>query len=272
MHRMLLDLKISIRARWARLFTTVVVVVVGTLGFAGCKDKSEPAPEAGIDYYPVAVGNYWVYAVTDTTWSAATSPTSGSVPTVSNYQFKETITETFTDAAGQPAYRLVRSKKAPSETDFRADSVFVLSTSAQAVVLNRNNSRTLELIFPVRDGRLWNFNAYNNNLNDTITAETRRYSDVGQPFTTGGTGGIPAKAYPATLITNNDGTAAENSLLRRVSYQQVFAKGVGPVYRRRDYFVYYNYTDPSTGNQIYPRGYYSNAMTRRETLIDYKLR
>ncbi|HEX8657548.1 MAG TPA: hypothetical protein VF690_08445 [Hymenobacter sp.] len=239
-----------------------------TWGVAGCQDKVSPAPETGYDYYPVVVGNFWVYAVVDSTWSPATQATP-SVVTTSTYQFKETIREVFTDAAGRPAYRLVRSKLLPPATTFVDDSVFVLSATPQVVALNRNNARTLELIFPVREGRLWNFNAYNNNFNDTITAETRRYTRVGQPFTTGATGGIAAETYPNTVTTANTGTAAETSLLKRQSYQQVFAKGIGPVYRRRDYFLNFNYTDPNNGSQVYVPGSYFSGFSRRETLIDY---
>lgn len=241
-----------------------LVLAVAALSLAGCQDKSVPGPATGTDYYPVAVGNFWRYAVADTTWSQAT-PTKASVATASTYQFRETITEVFSDAAGQPAYRLVRSKLVPPATTWRDDSVFVLSATPQSVILNRNNIRTVELIFPVREGRSWNFNAYNNNFNDTIIAETRRYSRVGQPFAAGS----PAVTYPVTLTTTNTGTAAESSLLRQLSYQQVFAKGVGPVFRRRAYFLNFNYTDPTTGNQIYVPGSYFSGFTRRETLLDY---
>jgi hypothetical protein len=237
--------------------------------FVGCTNTSEPAPEPNTDYYPVAVGNFWVYAVTDTTWSQA--PPVPSIPTPGNYQFRETITEVFTDAAGKPAYRMVRARRANSTAVWRDDSVFVLSTTPNYVAFNRNNARTIELIFPVKEGRSWNFNGFNNNTNDTISAETRQYSRVGQPYVVGGgSSGIPAVTYPATLTTNNTGTAALNSLLRRTSYQQVFAKGVGPVFRRRANFAFYTYTDPNPPyNQIFPPNSYSSGFTRRETLIDY---
>ena len=257
----------SLKISWRRAAAAGVVAALA-LAFASCKNESVPAPESGAEYYPVAVGNFWVYAVADTTWSQATQSTP-SVATASAYQFKETITEEFADAAGKKAYRLVRSKRVGASPGFVNDSVFVLSATGQSVVLNRNNARTLELIFPIREGRLWNFNAYNNNFNDTITAETRRYSRLGQSFTTRAAFGVPAQTFPTTLTTANTGAAAETSLLKRIGYQQVFAKGVGPIYRRRDNFLNFNYTDSRTGNQIYVPGSYSVGFSRRETLIDY---
>ena len=268
MHRMLMTLITKPKARHAGLFSAALAVA---LGFAGCKNESEPAPETGSDYYPIAVGNFWTYAVADTTWSAATGQggqLTPSVPTARAYQFRETIKEIFKDAAGQTAYRLVRAKLVPPATTFRDDSVFVLSAMPGFVALNRNNTRTVELIFPVREGRSWNLNAFNNNLNDTITTETRRYSLVGQPFSTEANAGNPARTYSNTVTTTNTGAAAESSLIKRQSYQQVFAKGVGPVFRRRIYFVNYNYTD-TNGNQVYPPNAYFSAFSRRETLIDY---
>jgi|GEM_PF-916486 len=271
MHR----INLSLMPKAARRAALVTVVLALAVGLAGCQNKAEPAPETGADYYPIAVGNFWVFAVADTTYS----PVGGSganftpsVATASAYRFKETIKEIFTDAAGQTAYRLVRSKLLPPATTYRDDSVFVLSATPQFVAQNRNNIRTLELIFPVREGRSWNFNAFNNNFNDTITAETRRYSRIGQPFTTETFAGNPAKTYANTVTTTNTGAAAENSLIKRLGYQQVFVKGVGPVFRRRFYFVNFNYPDPTTGNQVYPPKAYTSAFSRREILIDYGLR
>ena len=259
-------LKLNLFTLKAARGRVVLVLAAGALALGACQNTTQPAPETGTDYYPVAVGNFWLYSVTDTTYSVATR-TTPSVPTASTYQVRETITSMFADAAGQPAYRLVRARLVPPATAFRDDSVFVLTATPQYVALNRNNTRTLELIFPVREGRSWNFNAFNNNFNDTINAETRRYSRVGQPFTTPAVGALPAKTYPVTVTTTNTGAAAEATLLRRLSYQQVFAK-VGPVYRRRAFFVNFNYTD-NQGNQVYPANSYTSASTRREVLIDY---
>jgi hypothetical protein len=250
-----------------------VAALALALGFTSCKDASEPVPPTETTYYPVAVGNFWVYAVADTTWSAANvqgSQVTPSVATGSSFQFRETVTGSFTDAAGKTAYRLTRAKRLMPNDAWRDDSVFVLSPSDQSVILNRNNARTVELIFPAREGRSWNLNAFNNNSKDTISAETRQYGRVGQPFITGGgTTGLPATTYATTVTTTNTNSAAENTLLRRISYRQVFAAGVGPVFRRRVHLEFFNYTNQSTGIQEFPKNSFFSAFTRRETLLDY---
>ena len=248
--------------------------LLGAAALAGCQNATEAVPDPGRGYYPLAVGNTWTYAVRDSVWSAASQLVPTSTPTASSYQFRETIADVFTDAAGKPAYRLVRARRMTATDNWVDDSVFTISAMSNALILNRGNSRTVELIFPPRAGRSWNLNAFNNNYNDTITAETRQCSAVGQPFATGGgSTGLPVVAYPNTITTANTGMATESSLLRRVSYQQVYAQGVGPVYRRRDNKASFTYTSPTPPfNQIFPVGAYTSAFTRRETLIDYQLK
>ena len=185
--------------------------------------------------------------------------------TVTDYQFRETVTEVFNDAAGQPAYRLVRAKRATPTSVWANDSVYTLSPSSHSVILNRDNRRTLELIFPVKEGKLWNFNAFNNNTSDTVTAETRRYRNVGQPFSTR-TGSV-SQTYPATLTTTNEGTAKAEDLYYVRTYRQVFAKGIGPVLRQRRRFD--NFYLP-TGQTVtfYPNAYFF-GFSRTETLVEY---
>lgn len=256
------------------LRASLALGAVFTAALGGCNNTTEAVPDLGRGYYPLAVGNTWTYAVRDSVWSAANVTTPTSTPTATSFQFRETITDVFTDAAGQPAYRLVRARRATATADWVNDSVFTISAPSNALILNRGNTRTVELVFPPRQGRSWNLNAFNNNYNDTITAETRQYSAVGQSFTTGGGNtGLPATAYANTISTANTGMATESSLLRRVSYQQVYAQGVGPVYRRRDNFASFTYTSPTPPyNQIFPPGAYTSGFSRRETLIDYQLK
>ena len=124
----------------------------------------------------------------------------------------------------------------------------------------------MELIFPVKDGRLWNANAFNNNSNDTITAETRRYSKVGQPLTT--TAGGVTRNYPLTLTTTNEGTAKEEDSYYTKTYRQVFAKGVGPVQRQRRRFARF-YTIGGSGAVTFVPNAFIFGFSRIETLVEY---
>ena len=257
----------------SRLRAGLAITTLLSAALAGCQNTTVAVPDPGRGYYPLAVGNTWTYAVRDSVWSVASPGTPTSRATATTFQFRETIADIFSDAAGQSAYRLVRAKRATVTDNWVDDSVFTISALSNALILNRSNTRTVELVFPPRLGRSWNLNAFNNNYNDTITAETRRYTAVNQPFTTGGgITGLAAVAYANTISTANAGMATESSLLRRVNYQQVFAQGVGPVYRRRDNFAAFTYTSLTPPfNQIFPKDAYTSGFSRRETLIDFKV-
>lgn len=254
-------------ARLRSWLGTAVVAALVLGSAAGCKDNTVPPADRGLDYYPADVNSFWVYAVADSIWSQATPTQPRSVLTVNNYQFREKITGSFTDATGQPAFRLVRAKRELRTSNWVEDSVFTLKITPQTVMLTRNNLRTLELIFPVRNERLWNFNAFNNNTDDTVTAETRRYRSIGQPFTVGT--GSAAKTYPQTVTTTDEGTAMQEDRFYVRTYRQVFAKGVGPVFRQRRRFNIYYQNSPSTGNPIFFPNAYFFGFSRTESLVEY---
>jgi hypothetical protein len=250
-----------------------VVAVVLAAATTGCKNETEAWPDTGADYYPVTVGRFWTYAVTDTVWGQSSyngQVVRGSV-TITNTQKRETITETFTDAAGNTAYRMVRAKRNTAADAWRDDSVFVVTANAQYVSISRSNVRTLETVFPMKEGGKWHVNAFNNSVpgvEDTV--KTRQYSRLAQPFTTVAVGSQAAVTYPTTVTTTDIGPAAVSNLLNVVSYQQVFAKNIGPVFRNRRNLAFFNYTEPSNGNQVFPANAYNiGSYTHRETLIDY---
>ncbi|MBC6989977.1 hypothetical protein [Hymenobacter sp. BT491] len=244
--------------RWGKLLTSkyLYFASVGLLAFAvdACKNESEAGPDLGTDYYPVAVKDFRIYDVVDSTWQE-------NVGTARKYQLRERVEEAFTDAAGQQAYRIVRSKRANAAANWLDDSTIVVNPSQQTLLLTTQNRRTVELVFPVRSNRAWNLNAYNS-LSDTITAETRRYAEVGAPFKINSNG--KTYSYPTTVTTTADDT--ENKFYPTV-YRRVFAKSVGLVYRvaRR-----YNYGCPpgAPAGCAKVDGYIKSGYSRTEVLVE----
>ena len=248
-----------------RLFTKegrrgALGLLLATGLLAGCRHDVLVMP-AYDDYFPVAVGSYRTYAVTDSVWASGRA-------TATSYQLRERVTEQFTDAAGLPAYRLARSRRADASAGWVDDSVLVVQPSARAVLLTRNNLRTVELVYPARAGKGWNANALNASP-DTIISRTRFYTDnVGVPFTTPAAGGQPAKTYDNTVTTKAtlDGGMEDTNALTQRGLRQVYAAGVGLVLRRR--FSYTTYTTNSDGSTTLTPNVKQTGAARYEVLID----
>ncbi|OUJ74731.1 hypothetical protein BXP70_08195 [Hymenobacter crusticola] len=228
------------------------------LAMTACKTETEPGLEAGTEYYPVEVGTYRTYNVIDSTWN-------NNVIGVTRFQFRERVAESFTDAAGQLAYRVVRSKRNATTDAWQDDSVMLVNPSVQTVLLTRNNRRTVELVFPVQEGTSWNRDAYN--TLDTVTFQNRSYKRAGQPFdiTTSG----KTLHYEQTVTTEDSGVNSYGQIIddgiRQVAkYRQVYARDMGLVYRVRRRYQYC----PASGNCSPNKAYIYLGRVRSETLVE----
>jgi hypothetical protein len=230
-----------------------LALVAGAGLLDGCRhDTVVPVP--AVDYYPLVVGTYRAYAVTDTVWNKG-------VATPSTYQFREAVTEQFTDAAGKTAYRVVRSRRASAAAAWADDSALVVQPLEQAILLTRNNIRTVELIYPLQANKSWKKYAFTTNRDDSIRTFN---STVAQPFTTPAPA---AKSYESTVIVRDRWPESSNDgLYKRRGTLQVFALGLGPVARRR----YYQETffSQSNGAQVLTPGVIQVGYSHLEVLLD----
>jgi hypothetical protein len=219
----------------------------------GCRHESV-VPTPVVDYYPLEVGTYRTYAVSDTVWSKG-------VATPANYQFREAVTEQFTDAAGQPAYRVLRARRVNSTAAWVDDSVLVVQHQAQAILMTRDNVRTIELIYPVRASKTWKKYAFTTYRADSVRAFD---AAVEQPFTTPG---AAPKTYATTVIARDQQPIeANDGLLRRGGNLQIFAQGVGPVLRRR--YAYETFYTVNSGASVITPTIIQVGRSRLEVLID----
>lgn len=232
-------------------YATRLLVGALTLLGAACTDKSVEGPAPENDYYPVpVVGSFHTYAVTDSTWR-------DNVPTVQQFQFRERVADSFTDAAGELAYRVVRSRRATATEAWQDDSTLIVKPTAQTLQLTQNNRRTVELVYPAREGYQWNRNAYN--ALDTVVAKNRAYVQVGQPFSTKQNG--KTYSYDRTVTTADED---QRNLYYLIVQRQVYAWGTGRVYRFRRNFVYCD----QSGSCVPRPTYVYRGFSRTEVLTE----
>lgn len=227
-----------------------------SLLLAGCRPDTEPVPTfGGAELYPLRVGTYRIFAVADTVWRA-------NKPTITAYQQREVVADSFPGPArvlGAPSlsYRVVRARRASASQAWVEDSVLVLTPLPQALLLSQGNRRSVELLFPVRAGQVWNRLAF-----DAQDSLSRQYRRLGEPVTVQAPGAA-AQTYAQSVRTAD--VDEENELYHR-TYEQIYAPGVGPVQRRRRNLS--TYQRKSDGQQVPDPTFIFEGSTHREVLLE----
>lgn len=199
----------------------LIILLVLACGLWQCTEVTELRDELDREYYPVQVGNYWVYDVSETTFSNQFVEDARDSVT---YQVRERIDTVFRDQTGELTYQLIRSRRSDASQPWGNDSIVTINKSNLDLRYTRDNLKTVRLVFPVKENKTWNGNAFN--FRDP---EEYAYTQVGQPFTLGDT------TYQQTLRVVQD---FNDNLVELDDRHEVFALGVGMVYKRVIDFIY----------------------------------
>ncbi|WP_375416010.1 hypothetical protein [uncultured Hymenobacter sp.] len=238
------------------LFAGLTLLAALSLQLASCGPDTAAEPTFGsTELYPLRVGTYRIFAVVDTVWRE-------NRPTIRAYEQREVVADSFPGPAnslGQPSlsYRVVRARRATAAQAWVEDSVLVLTPLPQALLLSQGNRRTLELLFPVRAGRVWNRLAF-----DAPDSLSREYRRLGEAVTLALPAG-PPQTYERTVRTTD---ADQGDLFFQRGYEQIYAPGVGPVQRRRRNLS--TFTLEPDGRQIPNPNYFIEGSTHREVLLE----
>ncbi len=191
---------------------------------AGCENKyKDPDPVAmGYDYYPLEKGQYRVYDVRDIRYNNKQKFTQ-------QFQLRERVDTSFVDQTGQLVYKIIRSIRPNAQSAWLDDSVMTVAKRPNMVILTKDNTRYIKMVFPVRNGLEFIGDLYNTRTVSEGDARKVRNSKevyifeaVGEPFE------HEDKSYPNTatvvqglLVTGQDD---DNRF-------EVYADGIGMVYR-----------------------------------------
>ncbi|WP_237144877.1 hypothetical protein [Pontibacter pamirensis] len=240
-----------------------MVVLTGFI--AGCDDKyKDPDPQAmGYGYYPLEVGDYRIYNVTDIRFRFNVSDTT-------RVQLMERVDTTFYDQTNTLNYKIVRSVRPGEGSLWVEDSVFVVAKQPTMVTLTKDNTKYVKLVFPVKSGASWLGDAFNDRLAPGVKADSSRrseyylgkesyiYHNKGVPFQVNG----DTYGNTVTVIQGapyHDGIGIDDR-------KEVYAEGVGLVYRLFNRVVYTPCNEDQCDNGI---NYKLQGHERHEELISY---
>ncbi|GAB3723402.1 hypothetical protein [Spirosoma lituiforme] len=221
---------------------STVFVFLSLLGLVGsCQTSNDPPPDDSA-YYPLQTGDYWVYQVTEETYSL----TSGATTRV--FQLQQKVGSSFT-RNGQVFFQLEESTRQSEQNSWQVSAIRTVSKSLSEVVSQDNNAPTVSLLFPVTTTTSWNINTYNG-LSDTLTL---RYQNIGRPFATG------TLSFDRTVAVVGP---TDSTLINLTKYQRVYAQNIGLVYRENTALSYCQSTPDCIG-----KGKIDSGTRQKWTLI-----
>ena len=194
--------------RKTSLSAVLLLVLFGLC--AGCNEKAnDPAPDDSA-YFPLQVGDYWVYQVTQEKYVAINSAVK------QTYQVQEKISSS-TNQNGQVVYLVEESVRQTGQSAWRLNEIHTVYKNLAEVISQENNLPVVKLAFPVRATTAWNTNAYNANPDTPL-----QYQDTGRLFAVG------TRKFENTVsvVGTNDST-----LVDQKKYLRVYAPNIGLVYR-----------------------------------------
>lgn len=238
----------------------LLVVLAGFV--AGCENKyKDPDPAAmGYDYYPLEIGNYRIYDVTDIKFRSNVGDTN-------RFQLRERVDTSFYDQTNQLVFKIVRSVRLSKNSNWIDDSVMVVAKTDKMVLLTKDNTKYVKLVFPVKDGGEWIGDLFNNKLAEASrttkvrdSKEVYTYEKVGRPFSL------------SDLIFDNTITVVQNNppfdLTRIDERREVYAEGIGKVHRLFNRVVYCEGSEINSDCQMGVE-WKQSGHERHEILVEY---
>lgn len=213
-----------------------------TVAYISCRKPDDVKTDLGPtnEYFPLEIGKYVVYDVDSTIWDDTLC-----VKRFYRYQIKYTVADTFTDVQNRLSYRIVTSIRQKPEDLWENQEVMYATNTGAVLEQVYNELRFIKLTFPIVEGYTWKGNTHINN-GDTAKGYffdwNYVYRNVGDPYNTGDV------IYDNTITVDerdeqiNDPEVLPDEFASRTFSKEVYASGVGMVYRE---YIRWTY-DPAT--------------------------
>jgi hypothetical protein len=183
-----------------------------------CESSQDQLPTVGYDYFPLEIGRYIIYDVSESNYSL-TSPVS-----TKTYQLKETITSQFVDLTGRETYKIERSRRTTEAQAWQTDSVFTAQLSTDRAIKTEGNQSYIKILFPIRKGQKWNGNLLN--AQNTTNYEI---DDVARSIKIG------INSFDNVLSVKQKADSSAVSLDKRT---ELFAQNIGLIFKESTQFFY----------------------------------
>jgi hypothetical protein len=215
--------------------TSLQVVLLMALWImnVSCREQETKPVSDDSAYFPLEVGNYWVYQVTTETYVTANTPTTQS------YQIQQKISSSYI-LNGQVVFVIDESTRQSDQATWKLKSIQTVYKNRLEVVDQADNAPIVKLAFPVSETTSWNQNLYNTRMPSLL-----RYQDAGRPFSVGK---LDFHDTVSVLGTN------DSTLVSQEKYLRVYARSTGCVYREDRSLAFCQASPDCLGNSVVESG------------------
>lgn len=137
----------------------LILLLILTL-FNSCDREIEDSQgDLGYDFQPLEVGLFWIYQVDQTIYFGENDSEQ------ELFFYKDRIRSFYTNAEGEQVF-IVNRTKSTDESTWTQELEYTLIQRDLALVRTIENQPLVTLVFPPKDGTVWNGNIYRDELED----------------------------------------------------------------------------------------------------------
>lgn len=226
-----------------QLLLSLLAVFTLSIGFYSCTKKSEQfTGDYSKNYFPLEIGKHIIYDVDSTIWDDFFC-----VKTPHSYQIRWDIADTFRDNQFRLSYRIDTHIRPSDTAEWKTHRVLYVTPTETTLEMVEENLRFTKMIFPIQNGLSWNGNAAISKLDADFQLYQNwnyYYEKFSEPFNNGFVyfdNTVTVNAVDEAV--NNPETQPGNYASRTFS-KEIFAQGVGMIYRE---FYHWTYTPSNSG-------------------------
>lgn len=220
------------------IFKALLGISFGAVALISCQKETE-RPSDSNDYFPLMVGKFVLYDVDSIRYNAFNKTTYHT-----QYQMRYDVVDSFMDNQGRLSYTINVSQRPNTNTPFGPRDVIHVTKTTSGMEWVQSNARILKLAFPVSvNTGGWNGMAFIEPRADNMEEYDMSkynwhfsYDKIGEVFDPGN------NPFYKTVTVNgiNEMTNQPDDTVYadRNYYQEIYAAGVGMVYRERIYWTY----------------------------------
>ncbi|MCX8491237.1 MAG: hypothetical protein ORN54_09240 [Cyclobacteriaceae bacterium] len=180
--------------------------------------------EKSINYFPLRVGQTWIYEIEETSITLAACTDDGVTST--RYQLLVEVVDSVSSADQGFTYRFKRSKRSKATDQWLDFETWTAQLIGNRLVVSEGNVSYVKLLTPMTSNLVWNGNLYNNRqeLNGK-SEDDYKGTLVSQPYVIGLSG--LSFANTVSVVQNDE----QSNIIYRDSRLEVYADQVGLIYK-----------------------------------------